>query len=639
MGLRELVSNHTALQAAWLRVKTWYYQGEFVPQPEFAQWELNPDTLLSEVGESLASRAFAPSPMLLVPHAKKNGRLRHYCQPTVRDQVAFTLLGVLLAPVLELKMYPFSFGNRWYRGLRRIEVDRKSLWENRDWSLADKSIYQPYRRAHGLFRRVASWTVGAMLRCETPTENSLGPMASPDEFGTGHIPEFAKTVYWQHFPPTNQVYWARFDLKLAYPSVRIARLRYAIKSILRSAFPEQATGLAEAMNSWIMSENLRRFDSSIRQNLKQREVIESLADYLCDLLAQVRYIPFDQSDALFFPDDQKSPNPDFLPRGTGEGHPGLPTGLAISGFLLNVYLHAIDDEMARWFSPSLTAETGQPAAFLRFADDMVLIATTPTVLVEGISKLIQAIEPPNTDELLNIRMNWEKSQPKSVAEMLKIYMGPTRGAKLALQEWVRRRQVGRRAFATINRDAITEDIRGPFLTELVERLSDLGMEKEFDVLPEQARVRLERLQEIVVLKPDDSAVPRETQLVFAANHLVRAWFPEESRKTDQLLLSQVRRSIFEALRSATDKPRIWRAVWRIALRRPIIATPADIDQLEQDDAAAEQWLLKVVTQFARSADEEKVRPAALIEEREILRWKAVWPLFASFQRSALLRLF
>jgi len=637
MGLSELVSNHTVLEAAWLRVRNWYYKGEWVPQPEFARWELNADALLAELGHSLASRAYQPSPMLLIPHAKKNGRLRHYCQPKVRDQVAFALFGVLLAPMLEHEMHPFSFGNRWYRGVKRLEVDRRSVWEDRDWSLADREFYQPYRRAHGLFRRVASWTVNAMLRCETPTESSLGPMASPEEFTNQQIPEFAKKDYWQHFPATDRVYWARFDLKLAYPSVRIERLREAITMILGNVFPTQATSLEAILSPFFYSESLRRFDSSVRQDLRNRQVVESLADYLCDLLAQVRYLPFDNSDAQFFPDDPM--NPQFLPWGNGEGHPGLPTGLAISGILLNAYLHPVDSAMASWFAPSMPSKPGHPAALLRFADDLVLLAATPAVLVDGISKLIQAIETPSAAGTSNLKMNSEKSQPKSIAEMLQNYLKPSRTAKPALQEWVRRRQAGRDALAKIKRDAITEDARGPFVNELVERLSDLGMEKQADLLPEQARVRLARLQEIVVLKPDESAVPRETQLVFAANHLVRAWFPEEHRQTDGTLLAEVRRSVFEALHSASDKHRIWRAVWRIAVRRPIIATPADISQLDQDDVVAETWLTKVVKHFGEAANETDFRPSSVVETREVLHWQAVWPMYASFQRSAIWRAF
>src|SRR5207302_8530338 len=105
------------------------------------------------------------------------------------------------------------------------------------------------------------------------------------------------------------------------------------------------------------------------------------------------------------------------------------------------------------------------------------------------------------------------------------------------------------------------------------------------------------------------------------------------------LLAEVRRSVFEAVHSAMDKPRIWRAVWRIAVRRPIVAEPAKNDELDQDDEIAKKWLFKVVKQYAEAASEEKVRPASLADNDEISRWQAVWPVFRSFQRSAIWRSF
>lgn len=639
MDVSAVLSSPTILEAAWLRVRTWYHRGEWVPQPEFARWELDADVMLEELGKALASRSYAPSPMLLLPHAKKKGRLRHYCQPSVRDQVAFTVFGVLLAPLFEERMHSFSFGNRWYRGLTRREEGDASLWSPRNWSLADRSLYQPYRRAHGLFRRVASWTVDAMLGCEPTTESSLGPMAEPDDFGNDLLPVFARRSYWQSFPETDRVFWARFDLKLAFPSVRIEALRQAMKSVIADFFSDETSGTID-LRLLLLSENLRLFDGSIRQHLMECSNVDLLVDYLCDLMEQVRYLPFESSDQLFFPNDSKSPNPKLLPLGDGSKHPGLPTGLAVCGMLFNVYLQSIDNAMADWFTPRPWISTpGQPAAFLRFADDMVLLAGSSSVLVDGIGRLMNAIESQKSSSDLNLRMNWDKAQPQRVADLLTKYRKLPKRSKPSLAEWVQENENGQSFIPKLEREAITKETRGQFVTELVERLSDLGAEKQIDLLPGQAKVRLARLQEIVHFKPDDSVVPRETQLVFAANHLVRAWLPEEDRQQDASLLAEIRRSVGEALREASDKPRLWRAVWRIAIRRPTSAEDVSEELLQREDDSAKKWLLSVVGRFSETAPAERFVPPGVDFETEPNLWNAVWPMFSSFQRAAIWRAF
>jgi hypothetical protein len=198
---------------------------------------------------------------------------------------------------------------------------------------------------------------------------------------------------------------------------------------------------------------------------------------------------------------------------------------------------------------------------------------------------MSAIEVSDETEELNLAMNWEKAEPSTVAGMLTEFRKATRKKKNSLVKWTMKGN-GKKLLDHIDSSAITEETRGPFVTELVERFSDLGSEKQLDLLPEQAKVRLSRLQEIILLKPDDSVVPRETQMVFAANHLVRAWFPEESRRTDACLLSEVRRSVSDAQRNASEKPRLWRAVWRIAIRRPVTEETATSAQLDDADDAA-----------------------------------------------------
>ncbi|WP_200388084.1 hypothetical protein [Thiocapsa imhoffii] len=82
----------------------------------------------------------------------------------------------------------------------------------------------------------------------------------------------------------------------------------------------------------------------IQEALEDQALRLGLAEGLCDLLQHVRY------DADGAPGDAWIPShvTQTLPRGDGAGHPGLPTGLVISGLLLKVCLNPLDRVMRRW---------------------------------------------------------------------------------------------------------------------------------------------------------------------------------------------------------------------------------------------------------------------------------------------------
>jgi hypothetical protein len=240
---------------------------------------------------------------------------------------------------------------------------------------------------------------------------------------------------------------------------------------------------------------------------------------------------------------------------------------------------------------------------------------------------VEASSNPNQD--LNLRINWQKSKPDRISPPLTKFRN-TRLNPDDPSEWLLARKELEDAVA---KTAVTKDSRDPFITDLVERFSELGMEKEIDALPDNARVRLTRLQEIVVFRPNDEAVPRETQLVFTANKLVRTWLPEEDEQLDAQLLKEIRRSVAEALSGALDKPRLWRSVLRAALRRPIPSDKSDFENIKKDAEHAADWLNDMLKRFARKNDGLWAKH----EDSKVDDWAQVWPLFASFHRAAFWR--
>ena len=622
----KMLTDPQLLDGAWRRVLGWYRRGEWAPQPDFVAWELNQNAWLTKLGKQMADGTYEPKQWPLLPHPKKKGQLRHFCQPSVGDQVAFTLLGMLLAPVIEYPMKAFSFGNRWFRGVMKPPDEEGAKWGFRPWSLADSSHYQPYRRAHGLFRRVASWTVDAMLKCEPRSADSQDETPVPDDYGAGLIPHFARAEHWQQFDALERIYWARFDLKLAFPSVKLDVLRERLRGIISEVLPSESAADAATVSlrfsELFLNANLNLYPASLRAQLTSHKSVTALADYAVSLLESVRYRAFPESDARFFGKPSED-DPPSLPRGDGASHPGLPTGLALSPLLLNAYLHPLDTQMSEWMQE-------KPAAFLRFADDMILLAATPTLLAEGVDALRAALGATDgSAEDANLRLNWDKCEPASLKEAIGEHRKLTGRQIKPFAEWLNAEGVEHRQ--NLERSAVTAESRNPFMNDLVEKMSELGTHREADVLPANARLRLQRLQEMVELAPDASVVPRETQLVFAANQLTNSFLPEHRVAEDVRLIRDIRHCVREALKGAPDKPKLWRSVWRASLRCPLNLRG---DELRVQQESATQWLREVVSQFGQSASGEWV---FVPPPKDASAWQKAWPLFASYHRAAMWR--
>jgi hypothetical protein len=635
----QVLSHPALLEAAWLRVREWYRLGEWAPQPEFAIWELKSAELLHKLGRDLESRNYKPSPMPLLPHPKKKGTFRHYCQPAVRDQIAFAAFAVLLAPLFEYSMSSCSFGNRWYRGIWKQQQEvGQGKWLLRNWSLADRAFYQPYRRAHGLFRRVASWTVDAMLDSKRKSVSATGMSTTPNDYADDQLPSFTSRQYWKSFPPIERVYWSRLDLRFAYPSVMIETLRDQMQD-MADKVKAGDDPFEVNLDGYSFSQTLSLYDSQISQVLMQHKAVTSVIDYFCDLLSTVRYIPFPRSNELMLTSPSLHPQDQQLPLDDGLTHQGLPTGLAISGLLLNVYLHQVDKAMCDFLMPPACPDgtAGRPGAFLRFADDMIVLAASSEVLLETIHKVLEVVSDPQKPNM-NLCINYDKIEPAVVSEMLQDYRVSSTAGGLGVKQWFSQSVHRNERIRSLNRICVTDESRGSFVTELVERMSDIALEQAIDVLPERARTRLSRLQELVLFKPDDSVVPRATQLVFATNHLARAWLPEETYWKDTALLNEMRQSARESLLNASEKPRIWRAIWRLAVRRPIATAPDA--KIEFENQQAEQWLLAIVSLFAETSSAESfVPPGVGLCSDSWSRWERDWPVYASFQRSAIVNAF
>lgn len=326
------------LRAAWMRVDAWYRSGNLAPQPELARWRLHPEAELRTLARDLRAGRWKPAPWTQLPYPKKGARLRHYVLPTVRDQVAFMVHLVLLGPLLDARIPSFAFGNRWYRPIAWNRRSSPAGWAHRPYPLLTSKSYLPYARSHGLYRRVAHWTVARMTGASIDRKDYGGRVQHPDDYPETSLPPWIRADWWAtEKKPAKQASWAALDVQLAYPSVRLDRLHANLLEMLDLPMLDVGADSQFAF-AWV-DDLLGGYPRAVVTALADLEVRRQIAGRLVGALQQVQVV-----DGII-PRDAWRPvhAAPALPPDKDEG---LPTGLAISGMLLNVALNRTDRAVA-----------------------------------------------------------------------------------------------------------------------------------------------------------------------------------------------------------------------------------------------------------------------------------------------------
>ena len=638
----EVLGNSVVLQGAWMRVDSWYRSGELAPQPELSRWRLHAEAMLRELTEALRDDQWKPEQWRQMPYPKKGARLRHYVMPTVRDQVAFMAHMVALGPILDHQTANFAFGNRWYRPIAWVRRTQPGQWVHRRYPVLTGRIYLSYARSHGLFRRVANWTVARMTKATLPAEDDSGRVQLPGDYEVRTLPPWTKEAWWKGAADTSRAYWASLDIELAYPSVRIERLAVAMERALRQlVHPHQLVNMRTgdivdvSMDElWQLVDLHQLFDGCPEPVLDALAIEDVRVEIGRRLTKALGEITLDSGGIP--PDAWGPPQGHPLPRVVAEPYEGIPTGLAISGVLFNVALleadRAIGDFLKR------TSGEGR-GAIVRFADDMYVLSLSPgglLSLVEAVHGALSgagaaSLATPN--EVSNVCISFKKIKPNVVQEVPRKYLLQNGWAecedekcKQPLPPPVHERtparvsdwwtaESSRDDFSPLRegleREAIEQGDVGPFVTSLVERLSDMGTDTLRQRFGEGARDHLARLHELARFDIEDEQVRPDTRRTFSVNRLVRAWLPTARESGEQhRKLRQIRETIGFVLDRTPWKFAIWRAVVRGAARRSL----GDPENEGNTDHEASEWLANQLRRIACVGD-----------QRDSAAWLNAWP--------------
>ena len=613
MRANEVLSHPLVVWAAWLRVNEWYRSGNLAPQPELCYWQLNPEAAVRRLAEELRSGAWRPQVWPQLPYPKRGACLRHYVMPTVRDQVAFMAHLVLLGPLVDNQFYPFVFGNRLYRPLAWNTRGDKPRWEQRTYPLLNRHTYLPYARSHGLFRRVASWTVSRMTKAALPEEDYAGRVHRPSDYDCNSLPPWVQEGWWQDGSgeSSERAYWASLDIQLAYPSVRLPDLLEALADLTSKncvvARRDPSDALEIDLSAILLDGMLDGYPQTLVDGLVDQDLREELAKCLVAALEKVTV------------DDSGIPSEAWKPHHARAELPpknrGLPTGLAISGLLLNVVLHRVDKAAHGYLMATLGKDRG---AVVRFADDMYLLSRS----AEGLFRLIDVVwgaveattgpHPITPESKSNLHVNLSKVDPSPVKQVvrkcLKAHdwkackkkgcdeLAPSKGTEPAsLARWWK--DNGKLLRDDMARTSVGPGEVGPFVTTLVERLSAIGKDTLGDRFGQGARDRQVQLHDLARFDIADEQVRADTRRTFAANRLASAWLSRDRGQAHHELV-EIRRSVAKVVKETPWKFSLWGAVVRTAARR---VTDSE-DHRDEDDKEAQQWLLSLLTCVSKVED-------------------------------------
>lgn len=637
----EALSHHLVVWAAWLRVDQWYRSGNLAPQPELSQWRLHPEAAVRQLADELRLGRWRPSTWQQLPYPKPSTRFRHYVMPTVKDQVAFMTYLVLLGPLLDNHFLPFVFGNRLHRPLYWDSRDAPPRWKQRGYPFLTHQTYLPYRRSHGLFRRVASWTVSRMTGAPIREKGYAGRVQRPADFDRASLPLWIQQSWWttdtESSDASHRAYWALLDIQLAYPSVDLASLSDALVDLLKTPYVTSYSvpDVTEMdFTTTLLDSLLDGYPKSLMKELADENFRQKLALRLIATLDRVDVDCGDIPTHSWIPHDARANLP--------PENKGLPTGLAISGLLLNVVLHRADKAVFDYLRNTHGDFRG---AIVRFADDMYLMARSPDGLFRLIDVVWGAIEghkggqPIRPKSKSNLYVNLSKVQPKPVAKAIgrclknsgwKVCDSEiTLGKRTSLYHWWRSEDDdGLRR--SIDRDSIGPGDIGPFVTTLVERLSDIGSDTLVDRFGQAAKDRQVQLHDLARFDIEDDQVRPDTRRTFAANRLAGAWLSADADEARREI-SEIRRSIAAVFSETPWKFALWGAVVRAAARRPAVQGSS----CAADDGEACKWMTQLLRCVATHGDDSWLRnwPEEAAESpcRCSINWR---DLYLSFHRTA-----
>lgn len=373
MSVYERLMQPENLNYAWIKAKNLYRTADsFTDAGAIAAFEVDLEQRLLGIRRQFERGVYGLKKLRPLPRPKKiseEGPInRQYYHVAIEDQIAWIALVNALGPELDLKMEPWSYGNRLYRAAwyEKDEASGSTL-EIGPYRHASGHLYRKFQHSWPLFRRHITLTARMMVLRRTLESEE---MDEPDQLAAATA-ERAKLAYflpgfWRKKSASrgnSDLYHASIDLKQFYPQLDI-------EAVIK--------GLAEA---------------GAMENQHIAKLVKSMLSFRIDMTGM-------PETAL------ENVDPPFL-KGSVKG---VPTGLFVSGFLANAAMLPVDRIVAQELNRR------RDIAHFRFVDDHTLLAYDFDALCDWIIWYERLLVTQGIGPVVNA----DKSDPPSLGDWISL---------------------------------------------------------------------------------------------------------------------------------------------------------------------------------------------------------------------------
>ena len=449
---------------AWEKTRQAYQVGDiWFDTLELANFEANLDLELNSIATSLNNGNYILRDLRPLPFPKGLGkdenncdtkRVRQTFEIAVRDQVLWAAVVNVIGPDLDYQMPFWSFGNRLHHSIWYDESetnDQKKILKAGWYRNSSKNIYRSWKQSWPLFRHSIGLTIKKMSSREEYTDKEKemeeNNLKLPDSFCISYL----KNTYWPK-NATKELFWAGVDFEKFYPHIKI--------DLIRNNIIEYGKGIQEDKEFHDLLMRITTFKVVIDQSWRAEDI---------------QAIGLTLNEKFIFE--------------------GLPTGLFVAGFLANVALMGVDNEISQKL-----CENNKIAHF-RYVDDHVIIGYSAKDVVKWILEYETLLKNSQTGATFNRK----KTEPKKFGEVLSNSKTSTNIKELE---------------DTVNSECkIDPDFPSPLMTQTLAKVSNIA-DCDIDFLTEnEERQIISDLEHLLITDFPDHELRSDTRISFAANML------------------------------------------------------------------------------------------------------------------------
>jgi hypothetical protein len=490
-----LLTRPDNLYWAWLKYQH-YLQSTHVwtDECELACFEANLQAELDAIATCFRELSYRLTSLRLLPlpyssSDDTDAKPKSIFHVAVRDQVAWIAFLNVVGPWLDRQMPAWSYGGRLYRSTWETEQNGMSSVKIGGYRHSAGYLYRRSEDAWALYQRHVFLTARAMA-------GSLHPDALDD--AERKVLEQERCVDDRHkLSYLLDDYWATSG----HPDVYRAQLAFDLDT---SGFH-----LSAVLN------NLSRFSSDFQKEIHQ------LASCLLDFQLDQRDLNQSALEHVCFSDNKTTLR-------------YLPGGLAVEGFLKNVALMAVDQQISMRRDPDAAVfpcltPSDLDIAHFRFSDDHFFLAPDFSALMHWV-KTYQAL---CDAEQCGIRLNLKSVAPRALTDALVSTFQNRKVCQTSDKEVENAR----------NAALLDKTYPLPVMTRTLRLLSNLT-DMDFDLLQQQEKSHyIDEMESLLLGSHVGTAINQDVQIDRVARKL--AWAVPQEILGNQANLCRIERRLFE----------------------------------------------------------------------------------------------